>query len=78
MIKINVPVNNSVDFLIGDIYVHTTISFNPQFPPITTEGKITLDTLNTKLNEIGHRLASKISLEVEKELKDKQEGGVDE
>ena len=69
MIHLTLPINNTASVVIGDVYVHCEVRFNPQIPPDTAIEKITVDQLNTRLQEMGYRLAAEISNKIEKELR---------
>lgn len=68
-IHLTLPINNTASVLIGDIYVHCEVRFNPKILPESPMEKITVDQLNVRLQELGYRIAAEISSKVEKELR---------
>lgn len=68
-IHLSLPVHNNVAVLIGDIYIHCGIRFNPKSPPETSIEKVSVDQFNLRLQEMGHRIAAEMSSKVENELR---------
>jgi DNA-binding ferritin-like protein len=66
--NIKIPVQNNVEVIVGDVYVSTRVNFHPMFPPQTTEGKLAVDAISLRLNQLGHEMASKISQAIEEEM----------
>jgi hypothetical protein len=68
--NIKIPINNSVEVVVADLYVNVQCKLQPQVPIERTEARIALNTLEAKLNIIFQEAVYKAKKELEKEIED--------
>lgn len=66
--KITIPIQNSVEIIICDVFVKCAIGINTESPVRTTEGKIAIDRLKTKLNHLASEMAYRITEEFDGQM----------
>ncbi len=59
--KISVPINNTVEVVICDVFVKVQVSLQTEQPLKTTEAKIAIDSLKIRLNHIASEMAYRIT-----------------
>ena len=74
MIKLKIPVNNTVEIVLVDMYVSCDVRFLPVAPPQTTEAKIVLNTFQNQCRMMGYEIAAKITNELKQEMEKLNEG----
>lgn len=72
MIKLRIPINQTFEVVIGDIYVNVNLSFKPMIPPTDAKTSMMLSEIESRLNLIGYKVAAQITNEIQKELESEQ------
>jgi hypothetical protein len=70
--EIKIPINNTVEIIVADLYVNVTCKLLPQIPVEKREAKIALQTLEMNINKIFNEAVLKAKRELENELNSNQ------
>lgn len=73
--KISIPIENTANILIGDIFIKCEVKFMPESPNLNTLDATILDMFNSRLKNLGYEIAAKISDELQKSLNSEGKGG---
>ena len=69
MENIRIPINNTAEFLIGDIWVNVNIQFKSQTPLMNNNSKMMQNQLNNRLSvlagEVSHDIREMIAKKLE-------------
>lgn len=68
MIRIKLPIQNTVEVVIADIRVECSIRVDPMVEPHSVEARIVLDAFKSRLNELAGKFSHEIVRKVESEL----------
>jgi len=74
MIRLKIPVSNTVEIIWVEMYVSCDVRFLPVAPPQTTEAKIVLDAFQNQCRTMGYEIAAKITNELKQEMEKLNEG----
>ena len=67
--NIKVPINNTIEIIVADLFINFQCKLMPQIPVSTVEGKLALGNIEAKINEI----FSKAVYEAKKKLEENLE-----
>lgn len=67
--EIKIPINNTVEIIIADLYVSVQCKLQPQIPVEKTEAKVALQQIESKINQIFSEAVYKARKELEENLK---------
>lgn len=62
------PITNTIDVIIGDIYVDVDIKFRPVSIPYETISKISIDNFNHRLGGLAYEIKEKVKEIIETTL----------
>ncbi|HMI79343.1 MAG TPA: hypothetical protein VK484_11150 [Ferruginibacter sp.] len=68
--NLRIPINNTVEIIVADLYVNIQCKLQPQIPVEKTEAKLALQQIEMKINQIFSEAVYKAKKELEKELQD--------
>lgn len=63
--KIEIPVRNSVEVIVANLYVNCDIHLQPYTKPRTVEGELAIQQMQVRLNEVARKLSKEIMDAVE-------------
>lgn len=66
--NIRIPINNTVEIIVADLYVNVQCKLQPQIPVEKTEAKIALQSLEIKINQIFQEAIYRAKKELEASL----------
>jgi len=65
--RIEIPVNNSIETIVVDIYIKSEVNLMPVVPTRTTEAKLVIERIQTVLNEKIYTAIQEALKQVDKE-----------
>lgn len=68
--KIKIPINNTIEIVIADLYVNVQCKLQPQIPVEKTEVKLALQQIEMEINQIFSEAVYKAKNELEKALEE--------
>lgn len=71
MKQFTIPVQNSVEVIVTEVYIKVNVGLQSMMHPRTHEGKMALEMFQQRLNQVAYKLAH----EIEKELESLGDGG---
>jgi len=68
--NVKIPINNTVGFIIGDIFVNVDIQFRPMRVPYEILETISIDEFNHRLGGLAFEIKQKVQEVIENNLKE--------
>ncbi len=69
MFQIRIPVNNTVEVVVCDLYLHVDVRILPLCPVQNMQAEVALKGINERLNKVAHEIAGEVATRLEATMK---------